>query len=288
MAVNKKTFDSPFLVDPSKLSRLRGVCLEKLGENVREEYEVASSGDENLKLSSIDDVTSLDNSKRQRIKRINIQYTAGNNSININLNGNWFTYTSISVTGPSKPWTLDTFSKVEEQTERLLQSDIVARARPWIGLSSIILVMWGGCVTSTISSPSSRMSHKDTLWLNSKDIEELKQSINKPGTDPVATLLDIQKRQISNLSAFETTQAHSKIIVTKHTIFGALPFVAVIVVTIYMLIACYPSAVFYWGDAKEWYDRIVERRKLLWWGVVIGSAVGVLGNFLTATITPTP
>lgn len=47
----------------------------------------------------------------------------------------------------------------------------------------------------------------------------------------------------------------------------------------------YPRNVFSWGDCGENYERIVERRKFIWYGVVLSLVIGVLGNLFVVGAT---
>jgi len=51
-----------------------------------------------------------------------------------------------------------------------------------------------------------------------------------------------------------------------------------------MIAACYPWAVFVWGDIEQHYTALLARRKSLWTVIVSALIIGVLTNLFVASI----
>ncbi|WP_157907317.1 hypothetical protein [Sorangium cellulosum] len=233
------------------------------------------------------DVTAFDNSNKHRIQQLSIFLYGDNGTINIDLDGRHAPEITILVIGNETSWALDALSTAEEQVERLLQSHAIARIPPHIkfltiaffgllGLTTLLVLL----LARSIPTESRQLHLRDRMWLNSNDIKEVTDSLNRPGVEPTSVLLDIHKRQISNIMvAAETKQPQPTI--DKQTIFAIIPAALIVACLAYLFIASYPRAVFYWGDAIEWYDSIVARRKFIWTGIVIAFVVGVLVNLAT-------
>ncbi len=77
MSVLKKEFNSPFIVDKSKLRRLIEVAEAKFkeGGNSKFEFEAHLSGQKVVETGSVDEILALDNSKRNRVERLAINCT---------------------------------------------------------------------------------------------------------------------------------------------------------------------------------------------------------------------
>jgi hypothetical protein len=53
---------------------------------------------------------------------------------------------------------------------------------------------------------------------------------------------------------------------------------AIAVVAQFALASCYPQVVFLWGDAEEWYQKVLSRRGLIWNVVLATLFLGIMAN----------
>src|SRR5690349_21324706 len=68
-----RRYDSPFLVDPSKLMKLMGVIRQRLDETAlvrAEHFEMYLSSGRVIGCSSLEDILTIDNSKKNRLERL--------------------------------------------------------------------------------------------------------------------------------------------------------------------------------------------------------------------------
>jgi hypothetical protein len=64
-------------------------------------------------------------------------------------------------------------------------------------------------------------------------------------------------------------------------LFFGIPFLLLAGVAIVLVTTCYPTAVFLWGDEVSHYDKILQRRKVLWALIVTILAGGVVSKLLS-------
>jgi hypothetical protein len=57
-----------------------------------------------------------------------------------------------------------------------------------------------------------------------------------------------------------------------------VPTLIVFAAFAYVYYKCYPLAAFLWGDAEDWYKKILSQRRLIWSSIIIALAVGILAN----------
>lgn len=66
-----------------------------------------------------------------------------------------------------------------------------------------------------------------------------------------------------------------------------VPLLIILVCAGYLVVRCYPRAVFLWGDEVERYNRILHARRIIW-GVIIALTLGVLSTFLYTGLVSGP
>ncbi len=63
------------------------------------------------------------------------------------------------------------------------------------------------------------------------------------------------------------------------------PPIVVVALALYLVIVCYPNALFLWGDSIGRYETLKQTRTLLW-SIIIGTTVvGVLTNVFREGLT---
>jgi hypothetical protein len=67
-------------------------------------------------------------------------------------------------------------------------------------------------------------------------------------------------------------------------VFIALPALVLMITLWHMIAACYPWAVFAWGDYGEHYNSLLARRKMLGGVVVAALFIGIVANLFVASI----
>jgi hypothetical protein len=284
-----KEYDKAFRLEPTKLRRLVDEvhsCLETLGDLTRlDNFEVFFSGDRRAELSSVEEVLSLDNSRRQRIKRLVISSSASAPSAprpehEIQLDFVGFQPSSmrgsskavaISVRSDSIGWANRTLAEVEEQVERTWLYNI----HPIFAIAGIFFVVLIILVSLYLSPRFG--PYADSMWLTNSDFDHIK---NKLGDQHILTdeeLREVSTMQLRNLVKDWKPQSSVRADSTRR-LFLAVPLCGVLVGLVY-LVTCYPSVLFLWGDEVERYEKKVQRRRTVWGIIIAITVVGVLSRF---------
>jgi hypothetical protein len=300
----EKAYKGAFVLDRSKMTRLVSVINESFREtNVQcmVGYEAHIGAAKIIKMSAIDEVFDLDNSKRNHIRRLTIEASsdtaesvAGEYYCKIDFNGSETPAdVTVIVKSVDTGWGYELMSLLEEQVERTLQHSVVHRFKGSTSfelLVSLLTVAGLLIAVMTLLIPGSR-AKQDTMWLTQTDISELQKALDDSSfiTEPQMWMADLYKRQIRNLSA-PAESTFQKWVGDWRLLFIIAPALIILAVFIYLFSKCYPFAVFLWGDCEEWYEAILERRKMLWTVVVISMVIGVISNMfvfgLSAFIGP--
>ncbi len=118
------------------------------------------------------------------------------------------------------------------------------------------------------------------MYLTSKDIEELKPLVQDGKSLNPIQHAEVVTRQIRNIISRQDESALSALLnsISDWRFSAILLPILVLIGSILVLARSYPSAVFLWGDAEEWYRNILNRRAWVW-NVIIGALlVGLVGN----------
>jgi hypothetical protein len=244
-------------------------------------------------MTSVDDVLALDNSRKHKIERLVIVCSASapgaarpEHEVQID-----FGYTrpsgpapnsntklvAVSVRSDDNAWASRTLSEVEEQAERT-----------WIHYSwpigsLIVLIVLLLVVLFFLMLPfipfRAVPPGPTDLWLMSSDVDRIEAMLRDHSTLTDENLREIATMQLRNvLGPPRPPRSISPNQLTR-TLFLAVPLI-VVFACVLLLVKCYPSAVFLWGDEVERYANTVQRRKILW-NIIVGVAVvGVLSKFL--------
>jgi hypothetical protein len=296
---------SPFVVDKSKLTRLLAVTDAKLEQNDYTggtKFKLSMNGGQEVEVDSLDKVFDTDNSARNRVERLTFMSISspGTNfekrlarSVVVDFDGRAEAIVGIRVEGPDHVWVRETLAAAEEQVERTFQTSfmhsISPRAFPrWLTLAGLIVGTLIGLALTALSlasrpSPSQRLAY--TMWLTEQDLKELEPLVQTDTSLPRDKADEILSRQVHNLIKNRTQPALTSGLQRWRRVLLSMPFVVIWVAFAYLLFACYPPAVFLWGDAEGWYKSVESKRKNIWWGIIIALAVGVVGNLFVFALS---
>jgi hypothetical protein len=290
----RKEYKQPFLIEPTKLTRLIDKIHERLADHpattTRDTFEVFLAGNRHEELTTLEQVFALDNSRRQRIKRLLIVCSASSQAatrpdhevevdfaspkISSQSNVSDTKVVAVSVRSDAAGWASRTLSEVEEQVERtwLQHNPFVVIL---IGLFLAVLLLLASQFLSFRSEPRS-----DEMWLSASDFDRIEAILRQEPTLTDDSLREIATMQLRNIVDFHRP---SRAITTDQIRSGrflAVPLVVVLACIVVLLTTCYPSEVFLWGDEIERYARIQQRRKTIWTIIVGVTLVGVLSRLL--------
>jgi len=287
-----------FSVEPTKLTKLLKMIHDKLdgGATTQDRFFVHMKGDRKVELHNIDDVLELDNSRTKKIERLIIRsFRAQENTAEqtreievdfgapLKKDGSTRKGVTIEVRGDTSSWVSDALADIEQQVERTW----TRRGPPVIIAASIVVI----CLLSLLVAASpvgtpvaSTGILASTMWLTPSEIKVYASKLNKePLSEYDANNLISQ--QLKNLSITLEQEEKEKSSPTLVPVLIELVLLVVIALGFFIIVVCYPSAVFLWGDEKDrqlWRDN--AKRYL--WPLLLGiTLVPILSRlFLTGIL----
>lgn len=293
MKVLSKVYSSPFIAEKTKITRLLKVIQDKLSEHtgqVAEHFELRFHDGKTFETGSPDDVFGLDNSARNPIRRLVISCSttpAGAahpaHKAEIDFDG-LATKTKIAATvlSDSIKWATESLDVIEEQVERTLQSGIMPKLSATLGdiiISWIVGVLFLTATLGVLLAPSTPSKVADTMWLTENDLRELSTTLERKPNLTSQEAAEVLTRQIRNLTAGQKPHSNPIAWLFSWRLLLVLPPLIIISVAFsYLVLKCYPRAVFPWGDCGELYGTLVSRRKTVWQVIIGALLIGMVGN----------
>jgi hypothetical protein len=270
----------------------------------KDHFEVFLRGNRVEEATTLEEVLALENSRQQAIARLvltssastqgaarpehEVQVDFDSRSVSKSASGGT-TKTSkilVSVRSDSSGWASRTLSDVEEQIDRTRVQDIGQRG------ALVVLVVLLLFVLLALAGPSVRLyspTTERTMWLRSADIDRVERILSQGATLTEAEMREIMTMQLRNVlndqkpdaSAGAPASAPSM----KEMAFLFVPPSLMVVLALYLLVACYPNALFLWGDSLEYYEALKRTRTLLWSVVIGATVVSVFTNVFKEGLT---
>lgn len=286
-----KRYLSAFVVEKSKLTRLLGViknAIHQEGLSYTESFEARLVGTKTITADSLQHILDLDNSERSRVERLIIHCAAGPTSsddpthfVEVDFDGHRRPVdVTIAVSSDDSRAASDAMSVAEEQVERMLERSLMHQlfgSSEFVRQLAVVITMLiaiSTVVLVQLSKVDSQISN--TMWLTPTDLSEIEPMLRSAKMLLPEQANDILSRQLRNVIAQQSRSPFS-VLRDWRVIVVLLPVVIVIGAFI-VLVSCYPSAVFLWGDAEEWYRRTLARRGWLWNVVIVTLILGVITN----------
>lgn len=287
-----KDYQRAFLLEKTKLDRILDVIHGLLGEHQNttkhDDFEVFLSGQRREEMTSVDQVLNQDNSRKSKIERLMIMCSASTegaarpeHEIQIDFDGRTVGKTKIvvSVRSDDAGWSDRALSEVEEQVERTSLQDVPHR----IALAVLVISVAVFLVLLVLSSFHIRAGYgqADLMWLRRGDVDRVEQILKQSRTITDEEIREISTMQLRNVLDMDANSQPSGWTIRRKGFIG-VPLLIVFACAGYLVVKCYPRAVFLWGDEVERYNKMLQTRRIVW-NVIIGVAVvGVLSNFLYA------
>ncbi len=295
-----KDYKRPFLLEKTKLDRLMDIIHDRLGEHQdttkRDDFEVFLSGQRREEMTSVDDVLKLDNSRKSKIQRLLITCctstkgaTRPEHEIQVDFDGRTVgknkTKVIVSVRSDAAGWSDRALSEVEEQVERTSLQDVphrVAIVGLIVSVSTVLLFL----LLSSFSTWNDVYRDADVMWLRLRDVDRVEQILKQNRTITDEEMREIATRQLRNvLAGYRKNQPSGW---TQQKVFVGVPLLSILACAVYLLVACYPSAVFLWGDEVERYNKMLQTRRIVWALIIGGIVFGVLSKFLYTGLVSGP
>jgi hypothetical protein len=300
-----KEYQQAFLLEPTKLNRIVDKIHERLADHphcaLRDSFEASLTGDRREEMTTLDDVLALDNSRKRKVERLIILCSAATpnaakpeHEVQVDFGflktgsatpGSTPKAVAISVRSDATSWASRTLSEVEEQVERTW---LHYTWRLWLVFLGILLAVVLFIVVITSPFISLRDSTRaDSLWLQSSDVDRIEAMLREHPTLTDENLREIATMQLRNvLGLSRPPRSIPPPNQVARTLFLGIPLSVILVCVLVLIITCYPTAVFLWGDEVDRYANTVQRRKIIW-NIISGViVVGVLSKFLFEGVSP--
>jgi hypothetical protein len=287
-----KDYQRAFLLEKTKLDRLLDIIHGLLGEHQNttkhDDFEVFLSGQRLEEMTSVDDVLNQDNSRKSKIERLMINCSASTqgatrpeHEIQVDFDGRTVGKTKIivSIRSDDAGWSDRALSEVEEQVERTSLQDVPNRIALAVLVCSVAVLL--GLLVLSSLHVSSAYGQADVMWLSKGDVDRIEQILKQNRTITDEEMREISTMQLRNVLNMGTNSQLSEWTM-RRKLFVGVPLLIVLSCAGYLVIKCYPRAVFLWGDEVERYNKMLQTRRIVW-NIIIGViVVGVLSNFLYA------
>ncbi len=282
----EKTWNSNFVVDGAKVTRLHEVANDRLardGRKVTFEYVVSTAKNKLSKRSDLDELLKLDNTRKDPIRSLSMTAVGARDGVvDVKTTVDFTPQRSspaqknsvrLTVAGTDHNLVNEVFATLYEQIERTL-------VVPWtqlaalIGFVVIVALTLAVLLQSRVSLGFAQLSNDDLKALTSL-------TTNAHDTDSrVNFLYEFQRLELVSMN-----HLHQGV-----RLGGVTLLITIIVIVVsaglllYLGAVCYPSAVFAWGDYGEYYSILVARRKGIWKWLVASLLGGVLITLFGASI----
>jgi uncharacterized membrane protein len=286
-------YESTFVLDVSKMSRLLNVIEERfkdLGKGIVRLFKIETRKGKSFSASNVEAILGHDNAIKNPITSCTIKFQDNNE---LNLCRIKFdrsdSQISVQIYSLNQKWSNDLFAEVEEQIERTFVQNFIYKIKHQ-RLSEILVLLATALLflalfVSMFIMPTSDSKKLQRNYLTASDIDLLQETSKNISTQSqkIDFLFDLHLRQLENLK-----KSHQGIdskffkqigeFFDFKMILVFLPIIVVFLCIIYLFTRCYPGSIFLWGDYKEYYKTIIEKRKFVWNTIIIALITGVLGN----------
>lgn len=287
-----KTYEnSCFVVTDRKLSRIVEVAKERLDrvktdQERHERYEVGFLDQKELRVESLENILSLDNSNKNPITSILATFelkaddeTVHGIKIGFSSKDRFGESIFVSAISEDLGWLQETMGAIEEQLDRTIPNDFAYSINKRSATFVVMLVAMLLAVFTSLFAPKAGQ-----FKVPQNRIEELMALSSTAKTEAEKT--EFVFRYLSaTLERDTTTETVTRLAKDYRTYLVGIPTIVGLLSALAAIFWYYPRNVFAWGDCGETYERTIERRKFLWYGVVLSLVIGVLGNLFVVGAT---
>lgn len=294
-------YHKPYLVDESKINRIKNIIEEKFTDlKVKPKYkfDIFTKGHISYVFDNLEDLLSIDNSKKERVRELFITCTEdlvetskAENKIEVHFHSKENTQICLRIQSENSKWANDTNSLIDEQIERTIQDGLMDKIahRKWLILGVTVIFLF--LLPSIIGFFSSKQN--GWIQLDSSDINRIEAVLKDStftATEKAAQIFLLNSEKWINQQKVQKRGVFYRTFTNLNSLFIVIPILVVAVSFIYLIFFCYPTSVFLWGDVKEWFKKIVNRRKAVWSLIIFSMLIGILSNLfvlgLSKLLTP--
>lgn len=289
-AVLSKSFKSIFLLEKSKLSRLLNIIEDKYkdaGKNPNSVYNITLKNGKKIVVHDIEHILAHDNAIKNPIVNFAIKYKYSRDD---DINECEIIYDKtkskidFSIESSSVRFSNELFAEIEEQIERSIVKSWIYAIKKDL-LSNIMLLFMLITIISFIIAglyKEPNQYSKDTDFLSDSNVQHLLNfSKNaQKNDDKLDMLYNYYLIRLVNMTKKDKPFSFNDFIykVDYKIILILLPFIIIIISFGYLIIYCYPGSIFLWGDYEDYYNSILNKRKIVINAIVITLLIGIIGN----------
>lgn len=291
-----KEYSEPFVLDRGKLSRMVTILEKKRttsSDQPAPSFEVVFQNNKRIVLHSIQDVLALDNSLGNPIVSlaIDLEGPTPNDAkakpfmvTNLRFGSGRLDNISLRVVSYDNRVATEVFAELEEQVDRAVVSSWVAKS---VKSGQLALVAFFGLVLTAVVFAATFVQ-KETPTLPATDRAELQRLLTQARSDSekIDALVQAQLGELKVSQRSDDLDINWSTILSLRTVFIALPVLVLVITVIYLILTCYPWAVFAWGDWEQKYNALVARRKTLIGVVLTTLILGIMAGLFVASIPP--
>jgi hypothetical protein len=291
------SFTSAFVLDKPKLTRILNVIEDRFkeaGYQFKPEFEVIHANRRQIKLSSMEDLFTLDNTLKNPITNLQVITTGVKREdsdsfelkamqCSFGFDGDRTRNIRLSVRAEAGPkLAAQIFAELEEQIERTFSKGWVYKyikgdAGEYLkllllGLLSLILIGLSVYLSVLNETVVPQPSNNDIQAL----IEKSKQA--KSIESKVDFLFESEIKRLEMMARQPTPTLDFSQLFNLRNMFIVLPLLIILTCTAYLIGWCYPRVVFLWGDYETYYNDLITRRKSIWSLVILSLVFGIIGN----------
>lgn len=293
----RKNYSAPYVLDRGKFSRILTVIEQRLTDASVEflpGFDIELKNEKKLVLRSAQEVFALDNSVKNPISELIIRVptsgnedeeddedegSAGGTRVRLRFDSDNSSNIALYVASPDSKLATELFAEIEEQIDRTIVRNWILR---FFKSDNFLAFVAAGVLMAMMAIA---FSGRGDGKISSSDSAELQRILATATTDG-EKLNALVQAKIRELKAAESSPLHFNwaSMVSLRGLFIVLPIVVLIATVTYMIAACYPWAVFAWGDYEQHYADLVGRRKTLGAVVIAALIIGVVANLFVAAI----
>lgn len=279
-----------FILDERKFIRIVEVTKERLRRvqtnyEFSERYEVGFLDKKEIRIARSEDVINLDNSHKNPIVYLRAAFELKADAkvvygIQIGFQSDSFYREPVYTSGisPELPWLQETIGAIEEQLERTMPKNLIYALNAGSLRFFIVLLL------AIVIIPLSILTNQTKNRLPQEKIKELIVAAEqvKSDTDKIDFLF---RHTVASIEKTSPSEKIKNTLSDTRTYYKGIPILITLISFLVAVFWLYPRNIFSWGDRGESYERIIERRKFVWYGVFLSLIIGVLGNLFVLGVT---
>jgi hypothetical protein len=291
------------VLDRGKLSRILTIVEQRITEASLQfvpGFEVELKNEKKLVLRSAQEVFALDNSVKNPIRKLIIRVPMGadkdgnsddegesgiaDTRVKLRFDSDKTSNIMLNVASPDSKFATELSAELEEHIDRTLVTNWIIR----FFKSENFLFFFAAIVVTGLMAMVLQNVLPFESTLSSADSVQIQHLLSeaKTDTEKIDALVQTKLRELKGSAPSASARFNWTSILSLHGLFIALPILILVVTVSYMIVACYPWAVFAWGDYEQHYTSLVARRKTIGIVVVAALVIGIVANLFVANIPP--